>query len=343
MLRYSDAGSRARSGPGTRSARVPAPGSWRLPPTSRARASLLNHLITEELPFAGGHISNPTRSPASRLVRRAGEPPARRRPKNQRKPSQIATVPSAPGVLGAARNGACRPRSQEAMNNPVQPAPKHWPTACSGHRPEMSASAAMPASPRARSGTPGRAGPTDLNAYGRAPTGTFFNRVQTSRPIATRIRRPSTSPRAACTGEDPPACLSAHRCQLQAQERRYRAGGLRQVYRLSIIAAWPAPTAPVSSTRNARRLIAPVCGPHLRRVAAAAGPQAGLREGLSDWRPPVRRRQDPDSEVSQAIRERGGYQLMPEWETQPANHYLPRQVTGARCRRRSRSSGWAIS
>ena len=36
---------------------------------------------------------------------------------------------------------------------------------------------------------------------------------------------------------------------------------------------------------------------------------------------------DPDSEVSQAIRERGGYQLMPEWETQPANHYLPRQVT----------------
>jgi sulfite dehydrogenase (quinone) subunit SoeB len=31
--------------------------------------------------------------------------------------------------------------------------------------------------------------------------------------------------------------------------------------------------------------------------------------------------------VSQAIRERGGYQLMPEWETQPANHYLPRHVT----------------
>ena len=38
---------------------------------------------------------------------------------------------------------------------------------------------------------------------------------------------------------------------------------------------------------------------------------------------------DPDSEVSQAIRERGGYQLMPEWETQPANHYLPRKVTKA--------------
>jgi sulfite dehydrogenase (quinone) subunit SoeB len=35
---------------------------------------------------------------------------------------------------------------------------------------------------------------------------------------------------------------------------------------------------------------------------------------------------DANSEVSRAIRERGGYQLMPEWETQPANHYLPRAV-----------------
>ncbi len=30
-----------------------------------------------------------------------------------------------------------------------------------------------------------------------------------------------------------------------------------------------------------------------------------------------------------AIRERGGYQLMPEWETQAANHYLPRRITAA--------------
>ena len=34
---------------------------------------------------------------------------------------------------------------------------------------------------------------------------------------------------------------------------------------------------------------------------------------------------DPESEVSQAIRERGGYALMPEWDTNPANHYLPRR------------------
>jgi Fe-S-cluster-containing dehydrogenase component len=36
---------------------------------------------------------------------------------------------------------------------------------------------------------------------------------------------------------------------------------------------------------------------------------------------------DPDSEAGTAIRERGGYALMPEWGTQPANHYLPRRRT----------------
>ena len=34
---------------------------------------------------------------------------------------------------------------------------------------------------------------------------------------------------------------------------------------------------------------------------------------------------DPESVVSKAIRERGGYALMPEWETKPANQYLPRR------------------
>lgn len=29
--------------------------------------------------------------------------------------------------------------------------------------------------------------------------------------------------------------------------------------------------------------------------------------------------------MSKLIRENGGYQLMPEWGTNPANHYLPRR------------------
>jgi len=36
---------------------------------------------------------------------------------------------------------------------------------------------------------------------------------------------------------------------------------------------------------------------------------------------------DPNSVVSVAIRENGGYALMPEWGTHPANHYLPRRRT----------------
>ena len=39
---------------------------------------------------------------------------------------------------------------------------------------------------------------------------------------------------------------------------------------------------------------------------------------------------DPESEVSVAIREQGGYALMPEWGTKPANHYLPRRKTEMR-------------
>jgi sulfite dehydrogenase (quinone) subunit SoeB len=35
---------------------------------------------------------------------------------------------------------------------------------------------------------------------------------------------------------------------------------------------------------------------------------------------------DPLSEASIAIKERGGYSLMPEWETRPANQYLPRSI-----------------
>jgi hypothetical protein len=38
---------------------------------------------------------------------------------------------------------------------------------------------------------------------------------------------------------------------------------------------------------------------------------------------------DPQSVVSKAIEERGGNQLMPEWNTRPANHYLPRVPTAA--------------
>lgn len=47
---------------------------------------------------------------------------------------------------------------------------------------------------------------------------------------------------------------------------------------------------------------------------------------------------DPNSEVSIAVRERGGYSLMPEWNTKPANQYLPRDPTHAVGTRRATPS-----
>jgi hypothetical protein len=37
--------------------------------------------------------------------------------------------------------------------------------------------------------------------------------------------------------------------------------------------------------------------------------------------------------VSRAIRDHGGYTLMPEWGTHPANHYLPRRRIDMRVER----------
>jgi Fe-S-cluster-containing dehydrogenase component len=48
---------------------------------------------------------------------------------------------------------------------------------------------------------------------------------------------------------------------------------------------------------------------------------------------------DPQSPVSRAIRERDGYALMPEWNTRPANHYLPRRRTDAAAPPVHRASG----
>jgi Fe-S-cluster-containing dehydrogenase component len=41
---------------------------------------------------------------------------------------------------------------------------------------------------------------------------------------------------------------------------------------------------------------------------------------------------DPASPAATAIRERGGYPLMPEQGTRPANHYLPRRRTERKVR-----------
>ncbi len=81
------------------------------------------------------------------------------------------------------------------------------------------------------------------------------------------------------------------RGELQARRGWHRAGRLRQMHRLQVLRLG-------LSLRRARDRRTPegdeevhaVRGSHLRRVAAARGPQARLRHGLPDQRAPVRRR-----------------------------------------------------
>ena len=70
-----------------------------------------------------------------------------------------------------------------------------------------------------------------------------------------------------------------------------------------------------------------VRGPHLRYEAPRGGSQAGLRQACPTSARLFGDIHDAESLVARAIRDNGGYALMPEWGTQPANHYLPRRKT----------------
>jgi Fe-S-cluster-containing dehydrogenase component len=74
----------------------------------------------------------------------------------------------------------------------------------------------------------------------------------------------------------------------------------------------------------------PVCGPRYRTTL----PEAERKPACVLACPANARLfgdvHDPESVVSKAITERGGYQLMPEWGTKPSNHYLPRRKTEMR-------------
>jgi hypothetical protein len=85
-----------------------------------------------------------------------------------------------------------------------------------------------------------------------------------------------------------------HRRQLQARQRRHRAGRLRQVHRLQLLRLG------LSLRRARTRREAPgddqvhaVRRPHRRQDAARGRAQARLRDGLPDQRAPVRRRARP--------------------------------------------------
>jgi len=180
--------------------------------------------------------------------------------------------------------------------------------------------------------TSGSAGPlVDENAYGANPTGTFFNRVQSfeagSFPDTDTIHFPKS-----CLHCEEPPCVPV--CPTGASYKRKEDGIVLVDYDKCIgckYCAWACPygAREIDEARQVMtkctlcvdRIYDESMAPADRRPACVKACPTGARL-FGDVK-------DPDSEVSRAIRERGGYALMPEWDTKPANQYLPRRVTPA--------------
>ena len=178
--------------------------------------------------------------------------------------------------------------------------------------------------------TSGSAGPlVDIDPYGADPNGTFFNRVQTFEVGEFPNTQTVHFPKSCLHCEDPP-CVPV--CPTGASYKRAEDGIVLVDYDKCIGCKYCSWACPYGAREfDEKRKVMTKCTLCVDRVtrhrAARARAQAGLRAGLPDQRAPVRRHPRPASRWSRkAIRERGGYALMPEWGTRPANHYLPRRA-----------------
>ncbi|HEY2189505.1 MAG TPA: 4Fe-4S dicluster domain-containing protein [Caldimonas sp.] len=176
----------------------------------------------------------------------------------------------------------------------------------------------------------GAAGPlADENAYGADPTGTFFNRVQTYEAGVYPATDTIHFPKSCLHCEDPP-CVPV--CPTGASYKRKSDGIVLVDYDKCIgckYCAWACPYG--ARELDETRQVMTKCTLCVDRIEDASLAPGDRKPACVKACPTGARLfgdvKDPDSEVSRAIRERGGYALMPEWETRPANQYLPRRVT----------------
>ena len=169
----------------------------------------------------------------------------------------------------------------------------------------------------------------DLNPYDADPSGTFFNRVQTFE--AGRFPNAETIhfPKSCLHCEDPP-CVPV--CPTGASYKRKEDGLVLVDFDRCIgckYCAWACPYGARELDEARKEMtkctlcVDRIHDEHLserdRQPACVLACPTSARL-FGDIH-------DPESVVSKAIEERGGYQLMPEWNTRPANHYLPRVAT----------------
>ncbi len=168
---------------------------------------------------------------------------------------------------------------------------------------------------------------TDTNPYDKDPSGVFFNRVQTYEAGTFPDTETIHFPKSCLHCEDPP-CVPV--CPTGASYKRAEDGIVLVDYDKCIgckYCSWACPYGArefdeesgvmKKCTLCVDRIYDMSLPEDRRKPACVLACPAGARL-FGDVT-------DPDSEVSIAIREQGGYQLMPEWGTRPGNQYLPKR------------------
>ena len=313
-------------------------GAWQLAPgADEARKGfLLNHLISDELPYGRRRrpISNsdPITGQAGWYDVRVRLRPAAARGEPPRPRRQAVAAAALPGDRRRrvherlVRFRRCDRRQSLIGRRPCAQAAR------ARHRPQR-----LRRLPRLRDSLQGMehlglrraaGGRERLRRESRPARSSTGSRP--TRRASSRTPRRSTSRRAACTARTRRACRSARPARATSARRTASSWSTTTSASAASTAPGPARTARASSTRA--RQVMTKCTLCVDRIydptARARGPQAGLREGLSRPTRACSATSRIRSRRSRcAIRERGGYALMPEWETRPANQYLPRRIT----------------
>ena len=178
--------------------------------------------------------------------------------------------------------------------------------------------------------TSGAAGPlADFNPYDGDPTGTFFNRVQSFEVGEVPNTQTVHFPKSCLHCEDPP-CVPV--CPTGASYKRAEDGIVLVDYDKCIgckYCAWACPYG--ARELDESRKVMTKCTLCVDRIYDPALPERERKPACVLACPTSARLfgdiHDPESAVSEAIRDNAGSALMPEWGTHPANHYLPRRKT----------------
>jgi Fe-S-cluster-containing dehydrogenase component len=171
---------------------------------------------------------------------------------------------------------------------------------------------------------------TDLRPYDADPLGTFFNRVQTYEAGTYPDVETVHLPKSCLHCEDPP-CVPV--CPTGASYKRASDGLVLVDYDRCIgckYCAWACPYGARELDEGRKEMTK--CTLCVDRIDNEALPQRDRQPACVLACPTSARIfgdiHDPASPAARAIRENGGYTLMPEWGTRPANHYLPRRRGG---------------